>query len=79
MPDTIRKGTMTFVVTMAITDRGKYHLADDDDLRPLCGAKPTQRVTAITAKEFKPWPSGARFNCERCYYLRLTDGKWDGR
>ena len=67
------------VVTMAISDRGNYHLADDADLRPLCGAKPVQRITAITADEFKPWPTGSSFMCERCYYLNLTDGKMDGR
>ena len=67
------------VVTMAISDRGNYHLADEADLRPLCGAKPVQRVTAIPVKVFKPPPFGARFNCDRCYYLQRTDGRWDGR
>ncbi len=70
---------MQYVTTIAVSDRGKYHLADTDDLRPLCGAKPKQRTTVVPLDKFKPWPQGARWNCERCYYLKLTDGTWDGR
>ncbi len=74
MPD-FSAGELT--VTIAVSDRGNYHLAHD--LKPLCGAKPTQRPTEIPADEFKAWPFGARYNCGRCYWLRSTNGRWDGR
>ena len=65
------------VVTMAISDRGNYHLADDADLRPLCGAKPTQRAVSIPVEKFDTMRGS--WYCDRCYYLNFTDGRWDGR
>ena len=67
-----------YTTTIANSGRGNYHVADDDDLalRPLCGVKPTQRVVSIPLEKFDPMVS---YFCSRCHYLRITDGRWDGR
>ena len=80
MPD-LSNGEISvdYITTIAVSDRGNYHLADDDDLalRPLCGAGPTQRAVSIPIEKFDPM--NGRWFCSRCYYLQTTDGKWDGR
>lgn len=68
---------MNYVVTIAESDRGNYHIAlDQEPLSPLCGTKPRQRATSVWMEKYDPIKS---FYCSRCYYLQLTDGKWDGR
>lgn len=69
---------MQYVTTIAISDRGNFHIAlnDPDDLRPLCGAKPKQRTTAIQLIDFDHMQT---WYCNRCYWLRATEGSWDGR
>lgn len=67
----------TYVVTVAESDRGNYHIAPDEKgLSPLCGTKPRQRVTSIRLNNFEYMKS---WYCSRCYYLQTTDGRWDGR
>ena len=70
---------MKYVTTVAISDRGNYHIAlnDPNDLRPLCGAKPEQRATGMPVEQFQI--TSAAWYCSRCTHLRLTEGRWDGR
>ena len=69
---------MNVVTTIAVSDRGNYHIAlnDPDDKRPLCGAKPKQRATSAPIDDFDVTLD---WYCNRCYYLNQTDGRWDGR